>query len=166
MEVTLDNGQSFLIDKEDLHYIKMGHCYIPRKYGGYDDRVRQDIREKDGKLLSTFLHRTIMGLGRNDKRIVDHIDRNGRNNMRSNLRICTPSQNNMNRCPEKIGKFWSKYKGVSYDKRQKLWSASIGVDGRKKTIGWYKTEKKAAKSYNSWAKFVFGDFAFLNKIED
>lgn len=164
MEITLQNGQSFLIDKEDLRYIKKGHCYIARKGDKYEDRVRQDIVEENGKLLSTFLHRTIMGLGRNDKRIVDHVDRDGRNNMRSNLRICTPSQNNMNRSPAKVGKFWSKYKGVSYDKRQKMWSASIGMEGRKKTIGWYKDEKKAAKSYNSWAKFVFGDFAYLNDI--
>lgn len=36
----------------------------------------------------------------------------------------------------------------------------------KRKIGVFKNEKMAARSYNSWAKLIFGEYARLNKIDD
>jgi len=54
-------------------------------------------RVADGRKLSVFMHRHIMGLSRGDGKVVDHINRDSLDNRRSNLRICTRSENNKNR---------------------------------------------------------------------
>lgn len=90
---------------------------------------------------------------------LDHINRNPFDNRRENLRRCTRKQNSYNRGPHT-----GKYKGVSFDGRQKQWRASITKDGKFKHLGYFDCKKQAATVYNKKAKELFGDFAFLNEI--
>ena len=96
---------------------------------------------------------------------IDHINGNGLDNRRSNLRMCSNQQNISNSRNTRGGV--SKYKGVWYRKdgnRTKPWSANIKVNYKKISLGVYLTEDEAAKAYNDAAIEYFGDFAEINNV--
>lgn len=95
---------------------------------------------------------------------VDHIDGNGLNNQRENLRLCTSSQNSMNQRPQ-LGTT-SRYKGVCWDKARNKWEAKIVVKNKTIHLGRFKVEKDAALVYNVAAIKYFGQFAYLNTTND
>jgi HNH endonuclease/AP2 domain len=113
------------------------------------------------------MHRFLLGV--TDRNIfVDHIDGDGLNNQRANLRLCTAAQNAWNRKkPSRAGqsKATSAFKGVSWYQPRPRWSAHIKVGGRDRTIGYYDTEKEAAAAYNREAIKHFGAFAYLNDLD-
>jgi hypothetical protein len=87
-----------------------------------------------------------------DERIID--------NRRTNLRVCTPRQNQMNKLP-KIGGT-SQYKGVSWHRRDKKWHARIRINGKRKHLGRFADELAAARAYDAAATKHFGEFALTN----
>ncbi len=104
------------------------------------------------------MHRLIMNTP--PDLVCDHINHNGLDNRKANLRNCTIKQNNANARPAK----WtsSKYKGVSYIKRKKKWAVYIKKDGRQFNLGCFADEAEAAKAYDASAKKLHGEFAHLN----
>lgn len=106
--------------------------------------------------FTEFMHSRIAGYRR-----TDHIDGNGLNNQRFNLRESTRSQNKAN-APKYRGDHTSSYKGVSWDKGRKLWRASIRIDGNLKSLGRFTEEVEAAKAYDKAALHYFGEFAHPN----
>lgn len=113
--------------------------------------------------IVTYLHKLIFGDVPKGK-LIDHIDRNPLNNLRSNLREATSSQNNINKAPYAVFKGTSKYKGVSKTSHG-TFRARIKLNRKQINIGHYKTEIEAAIAYNIKAKELFGEFAYLNQIE-
>jgi len=93
--------------------------------------------------------------------VVDHIDGNGLNNRRANLRICTPQQNRRNTRPRHKT---SAFLGVS--RRGDKYAARIKHHGREFHLGLFKDEIEAAKARDRKAKELFGQFAWLNFPED
>ena len=87
---------------------------------------------------------------------IDHVNHNGLNNKRCNIRICTRTQNQANSKPRKGT---SKYKGVSWSNTEKKWRAFIRMNGKGRTIGRFDSELKAAKAYKKAAIEYFGEFA-------
>lgn len=112
------------------------------------------------------MHRLILGLSKGDGKQTDHANHNGLDNREFNLRICNSSQNAINK--RKLIKTTSKYKGVwlVVDNRSKkeyrYWRSGIRVDGKRKYLGCFKSEIKAAKAYDVAAKELFGKFANCN----
>jgi hypothetical protein len=98
-----------------------------------------------------------------NKKLVDHIDRNTSNNHVSNLRWATSSENSGNTSSRKDSS--SKYKGVSFHKLHKKWEVSIKFNKKKQHLGYFTCEKEAALAYNEKAKEVLGEFALLNDVE-
>lgn len=105
------------------------------------------------------MHRFILGLGFGDKEIVDHVNRNGLDNRRSNLRLVTRQQNAAN-CKPTIKT--SKYKGVHWRKDRNCWVAKIEVSGTCHHLGHHESEIRAALVYDEAAEKHFGEYALLN----
>ena len=105
-----------------------------------------------------FLHRYIMkcpsGL------CVDHINHNGLDNRKENLRICTYLQNRMNsKSSNKNG-----YKGICYYSKIKKYSAKICINHKNYYLGVFSTKEEAADAYNQKAIELYGEYACLNVI--
>jgi len=115
--------------------------------------------ETKSKLFVVYMHRLVMMA--KPEQIVDHINGDGLDNRKDNLRFCTNMQNFQNSRKQKG--CTSKYKGVHYVKKSKKWRAMICPPGKGKSIhiGLFKKEEEAALAYLSKAKELFGEFARL-----
>lgn len=115
---------------------------------------------------NVYLHRLIMErvLGRklDKKEKIDHINGDGTDNRRDNLRVCTHQENMGNQGKRNGGS--SKYKGVTFWKRDNNWQARIYFCGKTIHLGYFSDEKEAADAYNKAAKSFFGEYAKLNNI--
>lgn len=91
---------------------------------------------------------------------IDHVDRNGLNNQRLNLRTATNSQNQANVGLRQDNS--SGYKGVCWCQKARKWKAYIRVQGVLYNLGYFNTSKKAAEVYDNAARNAFGNHARLN----
>jgi len=154
-EIKLSQGKIALVDDEDFERASNfnWHWYA-------NGRTFYCIRNIKllNKRSTQSLHRFILNLS--TKNIcnleVDHIDGNGLNNQKSNLRICTHSDNMKNKRSSKNST--SKYNGVHWNKRDKVYTSEI----RNIYIGNFKNEIDAAKAYDEYAKLHNKEFARLN----
>ncbi|MHC4364861.1 MAG: HNH endonuclease [Planctomycetota bacterium] len=109
------------------------------------------------------MHRQIIHIPRN--MFCDHINHNGLDNRKANLRPATHSQNLCNR-PKRNTKTRSIHKGLEWDKTQRKWKARIQFNSRKIYLGSFSCEIDAAKAYDRAAKLYHGRFAFPNFPEN
>lgn len=158
MIVMLKSGKSFQIDDVDMAVLD-GVCATITTHG-YVSLVKYEGRDTSGKYKYSrkYLHRAILNAS-SDKQ-VDHIDGNKLNNSKSNLRLCTNSENSRNTRPKR-----GKYKGVYFDKKRGQWVAQITVDRKCTSLGSYLSPEDAALAYNEAAKSLHGEFAYINKVE-
>lgn len=91
---------------------------------------------------------------------VDHVDHDGLNDQRANLRAATPGQNNANSRSHANGS--SPFKGVHWYKAGHNWRAKIVVEGVKCHLGQFAAEEDAARAYDAAALAAWGEFAHLN----
>lgn len=156
--ISLSQNQFAIIDDDDVLLINNFDWYLFRDpYNCYAFTV---IKLANGRKRTLRMHRLI--LNPFDNQGVDHINNNGLDNRRDNLRIATQSQNNANR--RKFINCTSQYKGVSWWKDKSKWTACINVNHKRTFLGYFHDEKEAAEAYNCAAINLFGKFAKLNII--
>lgn len=120
--------------------------------------VAHSISSKVGHIS---MHRMILSAPKN--LMIDHINGNGLDNRKENLRLATNAQNQYNR-RKTHGVSSSKFKGVSFTRARGRWAAQIRVQKRLIWLGYYQTEEEAALAYNAGAIKHYGAFAKLNPV--
>lgn len=151
--VRLTRGMFAIVDEEDFERVNQYMWHVKRDKNNYY-AVRSSSPTKNIESIS--LHNFI----KNDRGMVDHINGNGLDDRKINLRFCTNMENLQNSKPMR-GKS-SKYKGVSLFTRYGKFAAQIRVNGVPMVIGYYDDETDAARAYDNKAKDVFKEFARLN----
>lgn len=160
VQIPLTGDVFAIIDECDYEKV-VAHAWKPLKTRIGKFYVMRMKRE-NGRSETVYLHRFLMGLEKGNKTCVDHVDGNGLNNSRSNIRLCNPSQNGANRKTTRIRPKSSSYRGVYVSGDR--WKAEIIVDYSKKYLGIYEDERIAAIAYNEAARRYFGPFAFQNDV--
>ncbi len=156
IEIPLSNGFNAQIDEEDFVKINMYKWYA--SLFGNVWYAYSTYTPSKGKSKTIQLHRLIMNF---PKYAIDHIDGNGLNNQKKNLRPANKQQNGRNAGLNKNNK--SGVKGVAWSKACNKWRAYITIDNKQKYLGVYDSIEEAAKIRKKAAEEIFGIFA--NKCE-
>jgi len=160
--IPLTQGKFALVDDEDYDFLSKLKWNTNRKpdgtcYAVYGRRAKTKTPHLKMHIQITKHHNThIEGM------FVDHINGNGLDNRKSNLRVCTPRQNSYNAKISKNNK--SGFKGVSWFRRDKKWRAYIAVGGSQIHLGYFINKTEAALAYNKAAEKYFGKFAKTNEV--
>ena len=160
-KIKLTQNQFALVDDCDYEYLNQWKWYALR-YGNIFYAVRNSRKDECKKPKRIYMHRVILQQIEMEFQEVDHIDMNGLNNCRSNLRTATHQENAFNQ--NKYKNNTSGAKGVCWDKQAQKWQAHIRVNGKRIHLGLFDDIDDAARAYNEAAKKHFGKFARLNKI--
>lgn len=157
-EIKLSKGEIAIVD--DDWYEMLKHVKWHTQSSGY--AVRREINNCTGKKESQYMHRIIKDIA--DSSIcIDHINDNKMDNREINLRKCTKADNNRNMGITINNK--SGFKGVHWSKKSAKWVSQISKEGSRFNLGSFDNKEDAAKAYNKKALELFGEFAYLNKIE-
>jgi hypothetical protein len=167
MKLQTNNGYFYEIDEEDAEIVGLYNWY------GWKSRRRNSNGEikfhsayivanhyHDNTNTRIFMHRVIMNVPNGIE--IDHVNGDGLDNRKINLRLCSRGQNNKNvskRIDNRSG-----FKGVKWHKQFKKWHARIKNNGKRYSLGLYETKTEAAIAYNKAASTLHGDFARLNTI--
>jgi len=147
------------IDDEDFELVSKSRWYA---YSGRNTTLYCGIAKYVGNYKTIHLSLARFLMNPKKEQIVDHINGDGLDNKRANLRICTVSENCRNQKKQRRNTS-SIYKGVGAFPGGKF-RAYISHNGKYQHIGLFKTEEEAAIAYNFYAKKYFGEYANVNKI--
>ena len=161
IDVSTPNYPNTYVLVDDDDYIWLSKWKWTAKKDGNCVYASRKIRTADNKRYMLLMHRDILGLKKGDRLGVDHINHNGLDNRKSNIRICTSQQNCFNRRSHLNSA--SQYKGICLS-RNGRWRARIFKEGRLLSLGSFISEIDAALAYNKNAQELFGEFACLNNI--
>ena len=152
-EIALSQGKVTVVDDADAGWLSQWRWfYVQTK--GREYAIRHEMHGR--KQIPIYMHRLILGCTPSEE--CDHINGNGLDQRRTNLRKCSHQQNQCNQRKRRGGT--SRYKGVSWYPRGGKWRALAA----KKFLGYFASEIDAARAYNAAASEMFGEFARLNEM--
>lgn len=161
-QLTLTKGYFALVDEDDYYWVsQFNWCAIEIDGQVYARRSKKKGSLRSNEPYEVYLHRVIIRCTDKSK-VVDHIDHNGLNCQKDNLRICLPDENK--RYLRSRQGSSSKFLGVMYDKTRNKWKVQLTHSGKKILNKRFNTEIEAAKEYNKYALLYHGEFANLNTI--
>lgn len=155
-EIPLGGGFATIVDDEDFAELSKFKWNFHRDVNTVY-AIRANNKSYPGPPRAQ-MHRLITGAP--DGVLVDHINRNGLDNRRCNLRFVNRNQNQANRGKQKNNT--SGFKGVTYRKSRGVFYAQIKVRRRMIYLGSARTAEGAARLYDIGAKKYFGEYAYLN----
>lgn len=152
---TSNTNKEFYFDLEDYDKIK-DYCW--REYRQKDcDHITLRTRDREsGKNI--MMHCLVFG------KYCDHINRNPLDNRKGNLRIATAKENARNSSVAKNNT--SGVSGVTWNKRDNMWQARIGIDWKSKSLGYFNNKDDAIKARLKAEKEYFGEFAPQRELFD
>lgn len=155
--IGLTRGKVALIDDDDFERVskfKWTSLYNPNNKKWY---ARRAVGGR-GRQTTIYMHRFILNAPKGIQ--VDHINGEGLDNQKRNLRLATNAQNHQNQIKPVASK--SGFRGVSFDKRRNKFYARIWLNGRRISLGRFQTAVEAARAYDEAAVKLHGEFARLN----
>jgi hypothetical protein len=157
--IPLTRGEYALVDPADYSRLSQYKWHIVGARGTFY-AVRNTGQQRGQKRIVVKMHREILKVP--DGMFVDHINHNGLDNRRANLRPATQAQNARNRRKGHRDCYHSNYKGLTWYRREKRWGVRVMVDSKSKFIGYFENELDAAKAYDKAARKYHGEYASLN----
>jgi hypothetical protein len=154
-KIPLTQGKVAVVDEEDYAELLKHKWYASQ--GGRTTYAKRDVRKNDSR-QTIYMHREIMSPLPSLQ--IHHINHNGLDNRKSNLCICTQSQNSQSKIPQTSGA--SQYKGVYRHKNNGKWRSAITHNKKRFYLGVFSSQVQAAKAYDDKAFELFGDFAYPN----
>ncbi len=153
--IPLTQGKVAIVDDEDYEWLNQRKWYAKKGVSTWY-AMRNEYSKNGHK--SIRMHQQILTpeIGME----VDHIDHNGLNNQRNNIRIATNAENRHNQKLQK--RTISGFKGVTWHVGDSKWRARITIDKQEKFLGNFNSQTNAAIAYDNAAKRLFGEFACLN----
>ena len=144
-EIHLTQGKVAIVDDEDHETLSSVKWFAQRN--GRTFYAERRICIPGGGQKAELMHRLVLER-KLDRELFkadqcDHINGDGLDNRRGNLRVSTYAQNNRN-CRRHVRNPSSRYLGVSWDKIHENWKTSITINGKQISIGYYETELAAA----------------------
>jgi hypothetical protein len=151
--VWLTGGEYAIVDAEDEAAAARNHWHAHAgRHGTF--YARRTRRTGDVADAPHYLHQLILGCA-----WVDHINGDGLDNRRTNLRPCTRAQNMHN---QRKRRGVSQFKGVYWHTSGRKWKAQITESGHRRSLGYHPSEESAARAYDAAARRLFGEYAALN----
>ncbi len=152
--IPLTKGKVAIVDDADAEMLSQYRwCYLSVGYAARHERI-------NGKDRMILMHRFL--LSASPEQLVDHINGNGLDNRRENIRLCTKADNQRNQ--RRNSKNTTGYKGVSFDKGRGKYIASIQVLGTQIHLGRFSTAEEASKAYEEAASRYHGEFAYTHSV--
>jgi hypothetical protein len=152
--IWLTQGKFAIVDNDDYEWLSQWEWCFHINYARRTDK--SSGRQKTVSMHS-IISKTPLG------KFTDHINGNGTDNRKYNLRICSSAENARNLPVNR--RSTSGYKGVTWNKRTKNWRARIVFDGKEIYLGTYQNVIDAAEAYNRAALRLHGEFARINQIK-
>lgn len=148
MFAIVDDGDFDVVSRFKWHAHKSGTKYYAMTDLG-----------TDGKRTMLYMHKLIL-YPTPRGREIDHVNGNGLDNRKENMRFASRQQNSMNRPPPRNNT--SGFKGVGWHKKSSKWKAAASVGGKTIHLGLFGSKAEAADAYNRYVSSRFQNFAFLN----
>lgn len=149
-EIKLTQGMVALVDDADFEELSRFRWALARR--SHTCYAIRHVRREDGIRTTEAMHRYVMCP--NAGMVIDHINHNGLDNRRENLRIVSSRENSQNLRP-KPGRS-SKYMGVSWHKASLRWLAQARMNGENRCIGIFDSEIEAAAAYQTFVASIGG----------
>ncbi len=163
--IQLGLGREALVDDNDYEQLSSHTWRATSNERGLIWYAIRQVYRKGRSPKKIRMHRAIMRARAWQQ--IDHVNGDGLDNRRSNLRVATASQNVQNRRKQRA--LTSRFKGVArMDHRyvSKPWKATIGLNSKQRHLGYFESEEEAAIAYNQAAKEMFGPFAKPNELTE
>lgn len=159
-QIELTQGKVALVDDADFERLNQFNWHARKSSTTDTFYAIRNVSVGPYKQRTVLMHREILSVPTG--MFPDHIDGNGLNNQRVNLRVCTHKQNSYNQAGKRGGS--SRYKGVSWNKggRKGKWQTEIKIGDQRIYLGKFDSEIEAAKAYDAAARKHFGEFARCN----
>lgn len=148
--IPLTQGKYAIVDPEDYELVSQFR-WTAQNNNGYGWYARRSTHKYPAEHM--LLHRFLMNPP-TDK-VIDHINGNGLDNRRINLRVCTQGENNYN---SRDTTSRSRFKGVTWHKHTGKWQARISFGCRQTYLGIFATEEEAYAAYCAASAKYHGEF--------